>query len=204
MNKIVKDAMILTVITLIAGLCLGFVYEVTKNPIKETNAKAKQEAYKEVFKDAASFEEDDSIDLSKAASVLKKGGYASDSIDEALAAKDSSGETIGYVMTITAKEGYGGDITFTMGVKSDGTVNGISFLSISETAGLGMKANEPAFKDQFKDKKVEKFEYTKSGAKEDNQIDALSGATITTNAVTNGVDAGLLYFQEIGGGSANE
>lgn len=204
MNKIVKDAMILTVITLIAGLCLGLVYEVTKNPIKETNAKAKQEAYKEVFGDAKSFEEDSAIDLKKAAAVLKDGGYASAQIDEALAAKDGNGETIGYVMTVTSKEGYGGDITFTMGVKSDGTLNGISFLSISETAGLGMKSTEPAFKNQFKNKQVEKFEYTKSGAQEDNQIDALSGATITTNAVTNGVNAGLCYFQELGGGSADE
>ena len=86
-----------------------------------------------------------------------------------------------------------------MGVKADGTLNGISFLSIGETAGLGMKATEDKFKDQFKDKKVPKLSYTKNGAKSDDEIDALSGATITTNAVTNGVNAGLYYIRKING-----
>lgn len=204
MKKIVKDAIILTAITLIAGLCLGFVYEITKAPIAATNAQAKEDAYKEVFADAESFEEDAAADVSKAPEILSEGGYTSDSIDEVLAAKDAGGETIGYVMTVTSKEGYGGDITFTMGVQSDGTINGISFLSISETAGLGMKAKEADFKDQFQGKKAGKLEFTKSGATEDYQIDAISGATITTTAMTNGVNAGLLYLQVIGGVSADE
>ena len=68
-----------------------------------------------------------------------------------------------------------------------------------------MKAKEPAFKDQFSDKKVAQFEVTKTGAAGDEQIDALSGATITSRAMTNGVNAALLYFQNIlGGGSTNE
>ena len=92
-------------------------------------------------------------------------------------------------------------IQFAMGIQDDGTLNGISILSIGETAGLGMRANTDAFKDQFKDKKVDKFEYTKTGATADNQIDALSGATITTNAMTNGVNAGLCAFQYEKGGN---
>ena len=76
--------------------------------------------------------------------------------------------------------------------------------SISETAGLGMKANEAEFKDQFKDKNVEKFSYTKSGESGDDKIDAISGATITTNAVTNAVDSALVYFQNELGGGVNE
>ena len=108
------------------------------------------------------------------------------------------------MLTITTKEGYGGDIQFTIGVRMDGTVNGMSLLAISETAGLGMRAEE-VLKPQFANKQVEKFEYTKCGATSDNQIDAISGATITTNAVTNGVNAGLYYFQtELKGGSENE
>ena len=74
-------------------------------------------------------------------------------------------------------------------------------LSIGETAGLGMRANTDAFKDQFKDKNVDKFEYTKTGATADDKIDALSGATITTNAMTNGVNAGLCAFQYEKGGN---
>ena len=67
-----------------------------------------------------------------------------------------------------------------------------------------MRAEE-VLKPQFAGRQAEKFEYTKSGAISDDQIDAISGATITTNAVTNGVNAGLYYFQtELKGGSGNE
>ena len=202
MKEMMKNTGILLAITLIAGLLLGLVYQVTKEPIAEQEAKAKQEACQEVFADAASIE---SVELSTMDESAWSGeGYGQESIDEVMMAKDSAGSSLGYVITVTTKEGYGGDIQFTMGVRMDGTVNGISLLSISETAGLGMRADE-VLKPQFAGKQVEKFEYTKSGAAAENQIDAISGATITTNAVTNGVNAGLYYFQAVlGGGSANE
>ena len=90
-----------------------------------------------------------------------------------------------------------------MGIRQDGTVNGISILSISETAGLGMKAEE-VLKPQFANKQVAQFAYTKSGATMDSEIDAISGATITTDAVVTAVNGGLYYFQTQLGGSANE
>ncbi len=127
--------------------------------------------------------------------------YAAVDMDNAMEAKDASGNVLGYVLTMTSHEGYGGDITFTMGIQSDGTLNGISILSISETAGLGMKA-EAVLKPQFANKKVSNFTYTKSGATMDSQIDAISGATITTNAVTTAVNAGLYLFETQLGGSA--
>lgn len=201
MNKIIKEAAILTIITLASGLCLGYVYEITKNPIAEQNEKAKTEAYQEVFEEAEQFEQVIAAENADLQKYLTENGYTQQTIDEVMEAKDKSGETLGYALTITDSEGYGGDITFAMGVGLDGTTNGISILSISETAGLGMKADTDEFKNQFKDKKVEKFEYTKTGAKDDHEIDALSGATITTNAVTNGVNAGLCavaYFREGG------
>ena len=198
MKEMMKNTGILLAITLIAGLLLGIVYQVTKEPIAEQEAKAKQEACQEVFADAASFE---AVQLATPDAAAWSGeGYAQESVDEVMAALDSDGATLGYVITVTTKEGYGGDIQFAIGVRMDGTVNGISILSISETAGLGMRAEE-VLKPQFANKKVEKFEYTKSGAVAESQIDAISGATITTNAVTNGVNAGLYYFQtELGGG----
>lgn len=197
MKEMMKNTGILLAITLIAGLLLGLVYQVTKEPIAEQEAKAKQEACQEVFQDAASF-------ALIGVETMTVEGYAQESIDEVMEAKDASGELLGYVITVTTKEGYGGDIQFSIGVRLDGTVNGMSILSISETAGLGMRAEE-VLKPQFAGKKAEKFEYTKSGAAAENQIDAISGATITTNAVTNGVNAGLYYFQTVlGGGSANE
>ena len=197
MKEMMKNTGILLAITLIAGLLLGLVYQVTKNPIAEQEAKAKQEACQEVFQDAASF-------ALIGVETMTVEGYAQESIDEVMEAKDASGELLGYVITVTTKEGYGGDIQFSIGVRLDGTVNGMSILSISETAGLGMQA-EAVLKPQFAGKQVEKFTYTKNGAAADNEIDAISGATITTNAVTNGVNAGLYYFQTVlGGGSANE
>ena len=86
-----------------------------------------------------------------------------------------------------------------MGIDNEGTVKGIEMLKISETAGLGMKAKEDRFKDQFKNKNVAQFSYTKTGAASDFEIDAISGATITTKAVTNAVNTGLEYFARIGG-----
>ncbi|MDE7232166.1 MAG: RnfABCDGE type electron transport complex subunit G, partial [Lachnospiraceae bacterium] len=192
MKEMMKNTGILLAITLIAGLLLGIVYQVTKEPIAAQEEKAKQEACREVFADAASFE---AVQLAVPDAAAWSGaGYAQESVDEVMAALDSAGATLGYVITVTTKEGYGGDIQFAVGVRMDGTVNGISILSISETAGLGMRAEE-VLKPQFANKNVEKFEYTKSGAAAENQIDAISGATITTNAVTNGVNAGLYYFQ---------
>ena len=84
-------------------------------------------------------------------------------LSEVAEGKDASGETVGYVVNVTSHEGYGGDIDISVGIREDGTVTGIEMLSISETAGLGMKAKEADFKDQFKDKNVEKFTYTKTG-----------------------------------------
>lgn len=187
-----KDTGILLVITLVAGLLLGLVYQITKEPIALQKEKAKQEACMEVFADASSFAEVEAVqpDVQEWAAA----GFSQETIDEVMEAQDASGAVLGYVITVTTKEGYGGDIRFTVGITKDGTVNGIAILEIAETAGLGMRAEE-VLVPQFANKKVEQFEYTKSGAISDSQIDAISGATITTNAVTNGVNAGLYYFQ---------
>ena len=202
MNKIVKNTLILSAITIVAGCLLGLVYEITKAPIAQAQENAKQEAYKTVLADAAEFTVDDTLDAAAAANVLKEAGYTGDDIAEVAKALDASGAVMGYVITVTSHEGYGGDIKISVGILSDGTVKGIEMLEISETAGLGMKAAEDDFKNQFKDKQVEKFSYTKSGEDGDDKIDALSGATITTNAVTNAVDCALVYFQNVLGGSA--
>ena len=183
------------------GLLLGFVNDITAGPIASQQAKEKEEAYKAVFADAASFETVTSGEDTDLESYLDENGYKAQNIDEVMLAKDDQGNELGYAFTVTTSEGYGGDIQFAMGVQDDGTLNGISILSISETAGLGMRATTDDFKNQFKDKNVEKFTYTKTGATSDDEIDALSGATITTNAMTNGVNAGLAAFRYEKGGS---
>lgn len=201
-NKIIKDALALTLITLVAGVALGGVYEITKDPIAKQEAQAKAEAYEQVFTDAAAFEavEMDDTLTKTIRDQLDQEGYKAQSIEEVMRAEDQSGETLGYVFTVVTSEGYGGDIQFSMGVQNDGTLNGISILSIGETAGLGMNADTPAFKDQFVGKQVEKLQYTKNGATQDDEINAISGATVTTNAMTNGVNAGLCAFRVMEGG----
>ncbi|MCI9545612.1 MAG: RnfABCDGE type electron transport complex subunit G, partial [Lachnospiraceae bacterium] len=200
-NTIVKDTIAITLITLIAGLALGGVQGITAEPIAQQRQLAKDEAYKAVFADADSFETIVAEEDPEIEAFLDESGYPSQNIDEVVQAKDASGSPIGYAFTVTTSEGYGGDIQFAMGVKEDNTVNGISILSIAETAGLGMKADTDEFKAQFAEKNVEKFEYTKNGATEDGQIDAISGATITTNAMVNGVNAGLCAFTYEKGGN---
>lgn len=200
MNKIIKNTLILTAITVVSGLLLGIVYNITKEPIARAQENTKQEAYKAVLSDAASFEAVD-FDSDSALSLLSENGYTSDEITEVVEGTDDSGEVIGYVISVQSSEAYDGTLELSVGIATDGTVKGVEMLDISETAGLGMKANEAEFKDQFKDKNVEKFTYTKTGEEGDDMIDAISGATITTNAVTNAVDSALVYYQNELGGS---
>lgn len=204
MKNMLKDAGILFLITLISGLLLGLVYQVTKDPIAIQEENARQAARSEVFQDVDHFEDSEGFTEEAAQAVLNDGGFAQQSINEYAAAMDKDGSILGYVITVTTHEGYGGDIKFTIGVREDGTLNGMSILSISETPGLGMKAEE-VLKPQFEGKKADSYVYTKDGASAADEIDAITSATITTNAVTNGVNAGLYYFQtELKGGSGNE
>ncbi len=220
-KAMLKDAAVLFIITLVAGFLLGFVYDVTKEPIAQQKEKAKLEASRMVFANAADFRAYESFSADSAEAVLNDAaaninfqgalssfsedsaeaaiiaeGISGASIDEVSEAYDSAGNLLGYVITVTDHEGYGGDIQFSMGVALDGTLNGISLLSISETAGLGMKAGD-VLVPQFENKNVDIFTYTKTGSVDESEIDAISGATITTRAIVNGVNAGLEYFRSI-------
>ena len=146
MNKIIKNALILAAITLIAGLLLGAAHQVTLEPIQKQQEKEKQESCQNVFPEAASFEEVTMRDAEKAelTAALIGHGFEAQTIDELLLAKDAAGATIGLVEIISTTEGYGGGMQFSMGIASDGTTKGISFLSLSETAGLGMRADTAA------------------------------------------------------------
>ncbi|MCR4673933.1 MAG: RnfABCDGE type electron transport complex subunit G [Lachnospiraceae bacterium] len=205
MNKsLVKDALILAVITLVAGVLLGLVYEITKDPIAKAQEAATQAAYETVFSEAASFVETEGFDSETASTYVHEQGYEDDDIIACLDAKDADGNTLGYVITVTSHAGYGGDITFSMGITNDGTLNGYSITDISETAGLGMKAKEEGFYSQFVNKVAAIFEVTKSSPASDTEIQAISGATITSKAMTYGVDAGIVYYQSLVGGASNE
>lgn len=205
MKDMIKNSLILFVITLVAGFALGSVYDITKAPRAKQEKLATDRAYKEVFADASKFDEKKVNTKEMNKFIADKGVKTSQAeIETVVEAKDNSGEVLGYVFTVVSKEGYGGDIKFTMGVDNDGKLGGISILSINETAGLGMQANTDGFKKQFKGKQVESITYSKTGATKDNEIDAISGATITTSTMTNGVNAGLYCFKYLAGGKADE
>lgn len=212
MKNIVKDTLILFAITLAAGLGLGFVYNITSEARAKQEEKTMAEAYEAVMPGVEKFADVDisSDKINKKISDEIKDNEKNNGIspikqfsavvDNVVKAADKDGNELGYIVTVTDNEAYDGSLQMTVGVKEDGTVTGISFLSLSETPGLGMKAGDDSFKNQFKDKKVDYFKYNKSGAKADNEINAISSATITTNAVTHGVNAAISCVKNITGG----
>ncbi len=210
MKVMLKEAGILFAITLLSGLLLGFVFELTKDARREQQEKAIREACAAVFAgeeyEAAgiSFVECEYVPGAETVSWLAENGVE---IGKTYEAVSQGGMFFGYVVEATSKEGYSGDIVLYVGLRSDGTVNGVSILEISETAGLGMEAPN-VLVPQFAGKKVESFVYTKTGAKPDsNEVDAISSATVTTKAVTNAVNGGIKAGVELlgqWGGGTNE
>lgn len=202
-KKIVHDALVLFAFTIVLGLLLGVVYGITKDPIDKVNYEKTQSAFKAVFSDADSFEAYEGFDKDAAQALLDENGYA-DEIGDVETALDASGNVLGYVITVTAKDASQSTITFSVGIRNDGTVNGYSITSIAETPGLGMKAQEEAFYSQFENKQVDSFTVVKSAPASDNEIEAISGSTITSKAMANGVNACLVYFQNVLAGGTNE
>ncbi|MGN0326983.1 MAG: RnfABCDGE type electron transport complex subunit G [Lachnospiraceae bacterium] len=204
MKQIIKNALILFAITAVAGVLLAVVNEMTKGPIAERQQQQKTEAYQSVFADAQ-FTPATLPDMAAPEYASFAEAHPKSTIDEINIATDASGVTQGYVLTVTNKEGYGGEIQFVMGIRMDGTLNGVSILSTNETVGLGREAQN-VLAPQFAGKNVTAFTYTKTGSSLDSEVDAISSATITTNAVVNGVNAGLDYFHQYltEGGAGNE
>lgn len=207
---IVKAVIVIFVITLVMGAALGAVYDITKKPIQEAALKAKEEAYKEIYPEAATIvsieEQSESITNEFLNDTLHTAGYKDSTIDEFNLVADKDGKLIGTIVIVTNKNGYGGDIQLAVGISlAENKITGISFLTLNETVGLGMKANEAEFKNQFKDVPLGEISYTKTGSDSANVIDAISGATITTSAVTDGVNSAVTITGLIlGGGSVNE
>ncbi len=196
-RTIAHDALILFAITIIAGFALGAVHEITLEPIEAAELAAQQEAYQAVFPEASEFVELPDFDADAATAVAVADGFTDDTIDACVQAVSSDGSLLGYVVNATDPNSYGGDLTLSLGITLDGTVNGYSITDISDTPGLGMKSQDEAFSSQYAGKQVETFTVTKTGAVTDDEIDAISGATITSNAVTRAVNAGLCYYRSL-------
>ena len=180
MPKIVRYGLILFAITAATGLILGGVYTMTLEPIRLVQEQEKNEALASTLPGATEFETVDVKDGSPMITEIYKGS--------------DGGEVKGYNFTVTPK-GYAGLLTIVVGVNNEGRVMDIKILSHSETPGLGAKAVEPAFAGQFKEKLAEKLTVTKTSVESDDQIQAISGATITSSAVVNGVNTALNYWR---------
>lgn len=187
MNKIVKNALVLMAFSLVLGFILGAVYKITEGPIAEATLRKEMEAYKVVFEKADTFKEL-TVDEAAAAKVMLDGGFP-DEINKAFEAVDASGNSLGYVVQLTTKDGYSGGIVMVVGITLDGTINGYSVTSHSETSGLGTKAFDAAYADQFKG----------IAAADVSGIATISGATMTSTAVINGIHAAVAYVDSLGG-----
>lgn len=197
--SILKDTLALVLITLVAAVLLGFVHEVTAEPIAKREEQDKQEAYLAVFPGASVVEESKDVPelagaLASVGKILTEEYRKAVTVNEACLVRDEAGELIGYIITVTDKKGYGGAIRMVFGYSLDGVVTGLEFLSLKETAGFGLKAEkDPEWRKQFLGVTTGLFTVTKNGAVAEGEIDALSHATITSRAVTQGMNGGLLF-----------
>lgn len=184
---LVLMAKLCVICVVVAGL-LAFVNSVTEPVIATNEQREFEKAMTEVLPGAESFER----------------------IEEFSFTTDLSGVTLnsfykadcGFVVSTTCNEGYGGDINVMVGVNNDFTVNRIKIMSMSETAGLGAKAGEEEFWGQYGGLKSEiGVVKNNGGSPEDNTVSAISGATVTSKAVTKAVNLALDVAM---GGAANE
>ena len=135
---------------------------------------------REVLPDAETF-----TDVSDALSEEFK---TENTITGIFSATASDGADAGYAVMV-APRGFGGEIVMIVGIGTDGAVTGVVITEMSETAGLGTKANDPAFLSQYAGKSGS-LSVVKGEAGE-NQISAITGATVTSRAVTTGVLAAM-------------
>ena len=169
-SDIIKVGLILFLITAVAAMILAFVNSATSPIIAEQEELKMQEAMSEVLPDADTFTEVP-IELTGDSDLTKI--YETD---------------VGYVV-FAAPKGYGGEITLAVGIDNELKITGLSIISQSETAGLGAKCTEKPWQEQFIGK-TENITVSKNGAT-GNQIDAISSATITSKAVTRGVNEAI-------------
>ncbi len=178
-GAIVKTAVALFLICAVSAGIVAFVNSVTADTIETNNAAAANEAKAAVLSAAETFED---VALGDGTT-----GYAG---------KNAAGETVGYVFA-TSASGYGGKIKIMTGFSPDGSVTGVQILSIEETPGLGMNAKRESWLNQFTGTDGD-LSVTK-GEVGENQIAAITSATITSRAMAKAVNAARAYFNEVTG-----
>lgn len=177
--KFLKPAIVLLVVGVIAAAALGFTNEATKDIIEKQRADARNSAMKAIIPEAEAFEQ---IGETKVYN-----------------AKDGAGNIVGGIV-FTYPNGFGGPVEVITGVGTDGTVKGVRIGSHTETPDLGSRATEPKFYEQFAGLSTSKdIVVIKVGTPGDNEIAAISGATVTSNGVVEGVKEAIKIFSEAGG-----
>lgn len=206
-NTLVKDTIALTIITLIAGVLLGGVYTMTKEPIEVQNEKTKAEAYAAVY-EGAEFVADDVINEKLAAyneelaagKITKAGQTLSDVTISEIMKAQVDGTDAGYVATCSGK-GYGGSVELALGIDAEGNIQGIQITSAnSETPGLGQNATNADWNSQFVGMNTsQEVAVVKdgTGSTENGSINAISGATITSSAVSRAVNGTLSFIASL-------
>lgn len=175
-REIIHLTLFLTVLSALAAGALAFTYNLT-NPIIEQNKElALQESLREILPAADKFELQANPEGVTAAYL----GL-------------SDGKPVGMIIKVGPK-GYGGTIEMLVGIDNNKKLTGIKIMNMNETPGLGSKAKEPKFKDQFNNKPAGEFTVVKRPAANDQEVQAISGATITSRAVTKGVNDAVQYF----------
>lgn len=191
MKDMIRLGGILFLICAVAALMLSVTNNITEPIIEQRNIQANNESRQEVLQDAEEFKQVENV----------KG----DLIEEVYQGI-KGGDVVGYTIKTTPK-GYGGKVEVMVGISNDGKITGVKIGNHSETPGLGSKASEPTFKDQFNGKSTEKpLIVVKGKTSQDNDIAAISGATITSNAVTSGVNAAMNVYKEqlVNGGESKQ
>jgi Na+-translocating ferredoxin:NAD+ oxidoreductase subunit G len=175
----------LTLISLGASACLGFVYQMTKAPIELSVLNKKLLAIKLVVPEFNNNPNDERYRLPTG---------EGDSLDIYPAKKD--GVTVGYAVNTYTKKGFSGEITLMAGFKSDGTIINITVLEQKETPGLGTKMTEPAFKDQFNGK--DPADFNLKVKKDGGPVDAITAATISSRAFCDALQRAFNTLQKGG------
>lgn len=186
MNSILKLGLNLFAICAVAAGLLAGTNQITAPLIEERNEQANNEARQAVLSKAKEFK---LLDSSK-----YKGG-SDVKVVEVYKGLNGS-ELSGYTIKVLPK-GYGGEIELMVGIKADGSISGVNIGNMSETPGLGARSKEEAFYGQYAGKPATELNVIKSGAAGETEIQAISGATITSKAVTSGVNAAVEVYDSI-------
>ena len=185
MRDYIRLAGILLLISAVAAAALSLTNSFTAVKIQEQIEMANNEARKTVFSTADEFIK---LDAAKLTTIRENPDY---SIVKEVYEANSGGSLIGYTVMVSPK-GYAGPIAIIVGIDVNGTVTGVKIGTNTETPGLGKNAEKPAFRDQYKNKTFgSRISVIKNGTPKENEIVAIAGSTITSKAVTEGVNKSM-------------